>query len=135
MLLVLYFSRRFIRFILVIFNWVVGYKMGMLKGVSFYLNFVLNVILVLSLVNKQSLKLINKRFDKVMGEFSYPIYLVHFQVGLIGIIVLGAFGIKLDRPSYELMLFEVPLVFIVSWLLILLIERPIELVRQVVKRK
>lgn len=116
-------------------NWYLGYQLHTLYGISFYINYVLNATMIISLAERTSLPWIPKRIDAQLGDYSYPIYLIHYQVGLILLIILAVFGIRVTRPNGLLMITSIPLIFAVSWVLIIIIEHPIELVRVRIKTR
>jgi len=115
-------------------NGLAGYLCGQLKGFFFYTNYLLCAVMVVVLSQRKTLPLITKRFDSWMGDFSYPIYLIHFQVGLVVVFLLSKTGLDYERPHLGVMFASVPLIFITSWLFTVGVERPIERVRDRVKR-
>jgi peptidoglycan/LPS O-acetylase OafA/YrhL len=118
---------------LILLNWFLGNCTGGLEGIHFYSNYILCSLIVVVLSERKKLPYINKKFDKWMGDFSYPIYLIHYQVGLIVIVIFKAVGIGLERPSLMLMFISMPLIFVFSWMLTVALERPIESLRTKVK--
>jgi peptidoglycan/LPS O-acetylase OafA/YrhL len=116
-------------------NWLSAYFLKAFLGVFFYMNFAICALLVAVLSNRKSLLFISKKFDSWLGDFSYPIYLFHYQVGLLVIVVLDSLGIELIRPDLSLMVISIPLLFILSWLVSLAVERPIERIRKNIKAK
>lgn len=126
------FAPHSLMFLLVL-NWYIGYLIGSQRGVSFYFNYVINSCLIISLSNRNILPLVSKQFDKLMGDYSYPIYLIHYQAGLIIAICYGLFGISASRHTWQLLIASIPLIFIISLSFIIWIERPIEIIRDRVK--
>jgi peptidoglycan/LPS O-acetylase OafA/YrhL len=114
-------------------NWLFGYLLDEFKGVFFYSNYALCALMVAVLMNRESLPFINKKFDNWLGEFSYPIYLFHYQIALFVIIILGGFGIELKRPNITLMVISIPFIILLSWFIAVKLERPIEKVRAKIK--
>jgi peptidoglycan/LPS O-acetylase OafA/YrhL len=51
--------------------------------VGFYLNIVICALLVFSLAIGGKILSVNRKFDKIIGDYSYPIYLLHWQTGLL----------------------------------------------------
>jgi len=115
-------------------NWQAGSLIGYAKGIFFYSNFVLCVLMVIALSERKSLPFITKNFDKWMGDFSYPIYLIHYQIGLVMVVLLGLAGIEYERPDLTLMYISIPMIFIISWVFIVAMEKPIELLRSRIKK-
>lgn len=118
----------------ILLNWFTGFISGYSKGVFFYSNYILCALMVVVLSERKTLPFITKRFDKWMGDFSYPIYLIHYQAGLIVVVFLGMMGFDYNRPSLIVMSVSLPLIFIFSWIITVAIERPIELLRTRVKK-
>lgn len=50
--------------------------------ICFYTNYILNAVLITLLINTITPALF-KKFDKMLGDFSYPLYLMHWQVGFV----------------------------------------------------
>lgn len=119
--------------LLILFNWYVGYKTGHSEGLFFYSNFALCSVMVTILLNRKNLPFITRKVDKWLGDFSYPIYLIHYQVGIVVIVLLDSLGAEIKRPDLILMIVSVPLIFVLSWLITVTLERPIEIVRTKVK--
>ena len=76
-------SAPIVLFGLVAFNYLVAVKLQTLIGFSFYLNLLFSTILVTSLLNQKKLLFISKRLDSRIGDYSYPIYLVHIQAAVL----------------------------------------------------
>ncbi|MFA6002164.1 MAG: acyltransferase [Thermoleophilia bacterium] len=118
----------------IIFNWICGYLTGLSTSLFFYTNYFLCALMVLALVDRKSLPYISKKFDNFMGTLSYPMYLVHYQVGLFVIVILGMMDLEIKRPDLLLMFASIPLIFIVSWVFAKAVEQPIEQLRTRVKK-
>lgn len=119
---------------MVIINWYTGVKTGHSHGISFYINYVLCVMMVMLLMSRTTLPFISRRFDKWMGDLSYPIYLIHYQVALFVIVVLQWTGTHVTRPDTLLMTVSIPVIMLVSLLLAKTVELPVEGVRSMVKK-
>ena len=120
-------------FALVLLNWAAGYYLGTLRGFSFYINYILCASVLITLLNKRSLPMISRKVDKILGDFSYPVYLIHYQVGLLVMVLLHRFGYQIQHPRIELALVSLPFILLVAWLMTRYIELPIELLRSRVK--
>ncbi|MBN4073864.1 acyltransferase [Beggiatoa alba] len=118
----------------ILLNWFVGHMLESSRGVFFYSNFVLCAIMVVVLCERKTLPYLNRKFDKWMGDFSYPIYLIHYQVGLVVVVLLGMAGFTYERPDLMLALISIPFVFLVSWGLTVTVEKPIEVIRARIKK-
>lgn len=73
-------------------------------------------------------------WDKMIGDYSYPIYLMHWQVGFIA--SWWFFGEPFNEFSargFMNFLVSCALLVPVSWIALRLVDHPIQLVRQRVK--
>lgn len=76
----------------------------------------------------------NKTMDQWLGDLSYPIYLTHYQVSLVVLVIGQNLGWQWSRPDILLLLLSIPLIIVVAWLLALVVERPVERLRQRVRK-
>lgn len=96
-------------------------------GGHFYLNLLLMALTIANLSQRRA-----STMDKRIGDLSYPIYLTHFQCGLIALALApGAF----DRGDTLFVAASLPIVLVVAWGLSVAIEGPIERIRSWVKRR
>jgi peptidoglycan/LPS O-acetylase OafA/YrhL len=114
-------------------NWVGGYWLGRLRGPFFYGNFIIAALLVAALSHQVARSASVARFDKIMGSYSYPIFLVHFPAGLLVLLLGREAGFRFDRTDATLFLFTLPVIFALSWAMRRFVEEPIELVRNRVR--
>ena len=119
--------------VLIGLNWWVGFYLDTLKEVSFYLNYLLCAFMIVVLFDRRELPFISRNMDRIMGDFSYPVYLIHYQVGLVVLVFMNSFGFDFKRPEVALALISLPAIFLVSWLMTVAVERPIEMIRSRVK--
>lgn len=89
----------------------------------FYANLALLALMVAHLSRRRSASL--RALDKALGDLSYPIYLIHFQAGLIVAAMVPAHS----RGEGTFLMFSLPLVLLLAWLLTRLVEKPIERIR------
>ena len=115
-------------------NWFFGYLSGNLHGLFFYINLLLGFLMVVVLSERKSLPFISKAFDKRMGELSYPIYLIHYQAGLMVVYVLGMSGLTYSRPDMIILFISTPLMFVAAWFFAFALERPVEVLRTKIKK-
>lgn len=120
-------------FLALLINWKIGLELGTLRGLSFYINYTLCAIILISLSGRSSLPFISKKFDKLMGDFSYPIYLIHYQVGLVVMACLSWVGYGVERPDMMLAIISVPVILIFAWFVSRYMEQPVEAIRQKIK--
>lgn len=96
-------------------------------GGHFYLNLLLMALTIANLSQRRA-----GTVDKRIGDLSYPIYLSHFQCGLIALALApGAF----ERGDTLFVAASLPIVPVVTWGLSVAIEGPIERIRSWVKRR
>ncbi len=120
-------------FLLILGNWALGFGALFPERINFYLNIALNALFILSVSTRQSLTGVSRRIDRLLGDFSYPIYLVHYQVALITMAGLSAFGLELARGDNVLAVLSLPLLFLVAWALSMIVEQPIDKLRKKIR--
>lgn len=109
---------------------------GAFIDVGFYLNVALCSLLVYKLAIGETIISLNKKTDKIIGDYSYPIYLLHWQSGLIASYII--FGEALHELSYRGLISFVAALFIVialSSILIRHLDTPIQRIRNEIKPK
>ena len=110
-------------------NWYVGHLLTRSHEIFFYINCLLCAMMVLLLTEVKLLPVVSKRLDAWLGDFSYSIYLIHYQVALV-VLAWGEMGGMLwERPNISLMFASIPAIFLLAWLLVVVVERPIEKLR------
>lgn len=112
-------------------NLMIALRMNSHLTWGFYLNYFLNAALVAALVDRAALPVISKSADRTLGDLSYPIYLVHYQAGLL---LLSTGWIKMQRGEPLFALAALPFLLLLAWLLTRFVERPIEELRRRVKK-
>lgn len=103
---------------------------------GFYMNLVfVSLYIYALLVNKTGMPFVKRRLDSFLGNFSYPIYLLHWQVGI------GVSCFLFEQPFYgfsiaglAMLLVSIICVFMLSFLLIKLVDEPIAGIRAQIKR-
>ena len=118
------------------FTWMLLYKakIGSLIEIGFYLNILICALLVYSIVKGGEIIKINKPIDKYIGDFSYPIYLLHQQSGLlISFFIFGeavrGFSIRGGVSLFASLIF----VILLSSVLMAVIDEPIQNLRLRIK--
>lgn len=119
--------------VFILINWLIGIFLSASHGLFFYINFILCAVYILVLSNTKSLPYIDAKLDKWIGDFSYPMYLIHYQVGFLMVLVFSSFGVSFERPSLSLFLAAMPLIILFSWIASVLMEKPIDLIRDRIK--
>lgn len=120
-------------FALIIANWYLGAVTGYSRSLCFYINCLLCVFMVLLLSVKAALAFIPKKFDKWVGDLSYPIYVIHYQVGLIVMAFFNEMDMGYKRPDAHILLLSIPVVILVAWLLVIFVEKPVERIRSKIR--
>lgn len=101
------------------------------KGLSvffFYLSLVLTAAIIVLLMQPLSWPVSMQALDRFCGDLSYPIYLSHWQAGLV---VAAVF--RLEKGN-ALLLAALPLVFLTAWTIKVAVEDQVERLRNIVKR-
>jgi peptidoglycan/LPS O-acetylase OafA/YrhL len=103
----------------------------------FYVNILVSALLVLSLALGHSLhNKISSGFDKFVGDFSYPIYLLHYQASIIASVLLLGEVSKFKQQFSLMALFLVGLILmLLSLLVIKCIDLPVERLRKSIRDK
>jgi len=126
-------------FILIIANCLFFAQMDsdlLIFGVGFYINLILCALLVYSVVTGGKIIEIGDSLDKKIGDFSYPVYLLHWQAGFVASYLL------FQKPFHEYS-FQGFLVLIVAFMglyilskvFITLIDKPIQVLRLRIKHR
>lgn len=118
----------------IILNWTVARYSGALPGWGFYANFLLCALMIISLFNRKHLKFVSKRLDNWLGELSYPVYLVHYPLGFLFVVIYEKMGFDFEGPELTVFLFWLPPLILISWLLAAGVEAQVEKLRTAVKR-
>ncbi|GAA4290490.1 acyltransferase family protein [Aestuariibaculum suncheonense] len=129
----------YVLFILLVFNAVLGsvthlkQDLSYINEMNFYLNYILNGLIIVYLIDNK-LPFVSKSTDKSIGDYSYPIYLFHWQAGFAATMLL--WGKPVLNNSFTGVLTVVVafgLIIVLSKFSFILIDVPIQKVRQYVK--
>ncbi len=104
-------------------------------GLGFYLNLALVLLLILSLAMGNVYPFVTRRWDSEIGRLSYPIYLIHWQTGLIVSFFYGGrpyHGISVD--GFLNLALSLPIIVLLASLMVNLIDKPIENLRNRIKQ-
>ncbi len=117
---------------------VAHYKSGLPSygtTLSFYANYLLNALIIVYLINVKT-PLISPALDSKIGDYSYPIYLMHWQTGFIASMLVWSSPIRGNSiEGVVSLIVALLLCFFLSWLIIRYIDRPIERLRTQIKKK
>jgi peptidoglycan/LPS O-acetylase OafA/YrhL len=98
-----------------------------------YTNLLLSLLVITSLFYKGG-EIFNYKLDKVVGDYSYPIYLLHYQCGVVASFILYKSPNRALTPegitSFLLAFF---LVLVISFILIQLVDKNITLIRNKIR--
>ena len=113
---------------------VVGYDYYFEMG--FYVNAFFCVLLCYQIANGALWPKISARLDKLLGEFSYPIYLLQWQAGIVAsYILLGEPIHNASTDGIAILGLALLFVFVVAYVLIRVIDRPIQNLRSTIKNQ
>lgn len=101
-----------------------------------YTNLVICTLAIYSIIRGGVIAPVSVKLDKLLGDFSYPIYLIHLQIGVLA--SLFTYGQVRDLKYHfapEAWLWTAVLTVGASLLLIKFIDEPITVIRDRVKRR
>lgn len=111
--------------LLLIVNAAVSFLLGLGTGIGFYLHMVLSFFLIAALLRIQRAN----KYDSILGDLSYPIFLIHFQGAVFLKALTGMeFGIGLFICS-------LPFIHILAYMLYALVDIRVNLVRNVIRAR
>ncbi len=123
-------------------NCLAGCLVLLLKGpptlahVFFYLNLIANFLVVFALSGKELSFPVSRRLDLAIGDFSYPIYLIHYPVGLAcSMLVFGEPRRGFHLDGMVVTLCAIPVCLILSYMAIRFVDRPVQTLRSTLKTR
>ena len=119
---------------LVLANWVVSYKLNTLYSIGFYINSLINIVLLAVLTNIKTENRRVKAIDKVLGDLSYPIYLMHWSIAVVVVYLFSYFGITLEKRTELFAVVSIPFMLIFGQILVTLVHNPVEFLRDRIKK-
>jgi len=122
-------------FALMLMNWWVGDVSGYSRSICFYLNYIFCALMILLLCNPFALGRVPQKVDKWIGDLSFPIYVIHNQVGLVVMAILNSMGFAYVRPDIHILILALPVILLVAWVMVVSVERPIEQLRANIRPK
>lgn len=94
---------------------------------GFYVSLFISILLCYELAIGREWTLISKKLDKAIGDYSYPIYLLHWQIGvLVCYMLYGRVFTSPDIKGYAVSATSLCVCILLSWLLIKFIDKPIQ---------
>lgn len=101
---------------------------------GFYVNAFFSAVLCYQLAVGGVWGGLSARVDKLIGEFSYPIYLLHWQAGIVASYLLFQAPLhQLSINGFKALALAIVLVLLCSFLLIYLLDRPVQKIRSAIK--
>ncbi|MBB6341951.1 peptidoglycan/LPS O-acetylase OafA/YrhL [Pseudomonas fluvialis] len=118
-------------------SWTILYQrnIGYIAEIGFYLNIIFSSLLIYTLATGQKIFPLSKKTDGIIGDYSYPVYLLHWQCGLIAsfIIFSEAFHELSLRGLANLTLATI-ITATLSTILIYRLDKPIQKIRDQIKK-
>ena len=102
------------------------------REIGFYFSYLLCSMLVLVL-SFLKLSITSKRVDKWIGDLSYPIYLMHYQVGFLCLVFFQYIGFAGDFSSVTRLSIAMLAIIAISQVIVALLQSPIDRVRNLVR--
>ena len=101
-----------------------------LVDVGFYVNIILMAALLMRLKQGDVVLRLSPRLDKRIGDFSYPIYLLHWQCGLLAAyLICGSVPEPLTTDSLQVLTGALVVVVVVSQFIIWWVDGPLHRLR------
>ena len=97
---------------------------------GFYVSLALAFLVVVALHEPPDVPAGVARLDRWLGDVAYPFFLIHYHVGALVVAIVP--GLNSSRPL-TFLIFAVTVSTVVSWLIHVGVERPIERVRRRVR--
>jgi peptidoglycan/LPS O-acetylase OafA/YrhL len=118
---------------LLVFNYFFSLYLGTSDSYSFYINLFLISYLVLNLSLFNIKPLI--KLDTFIGNLSYPIYLLHYQCGIIIYTIFSLYSFHYSKGDFIFFFTSLILCIFISYLTARSIEHKIELLRNKIRPK
>lgn len=110
------------------------FEVGPVSELGFYINMLLCTALVFRLANGGKIVALKQGTDEWIGDFSYPIYLLHWQAGLAVTFLMSSMVVSQEyRPGLGALAVSVLVVICLSLPMIYMIDRPMRAVRNKIK--
>lgn len=102
---------------------------------GFYVSLLISVVLCYQIALGGRWGSISADTDEKIGAYSYPIYLLHWQVGLlISIMLFGKPIHDVTTSGLLSLLASIVVVLLVSWLFLKLVDTPVQSLRRAIKQ-
>ena len=108
----------------------------LIAEIGVYINLVLCALLVYGIVKGGKIINISDKLDKKIGDFSYPIYLLHWQTGLlVSYVLYGEAFHEYSFQGFVILVVSFIGIFTLSKIFISVIDKPVQLIRSKIKGK
>jgi len=119
----------------ILINWYIGRKLGTQTGISFYINFLLCCVMIITLFPRRELPLVSRGFDDWMGSLSYPLYVIHVPLAYPLRYMFQQLGIPITRPEPLFFALSLPFLILAAWLIAVTVEANTDRLRGLIKRR
>jgi len=112
------------------------YMQGMFLEIGFYINLMLCVLLVYGLVKGGVIVNLGKKWDKHIGDIAYPVYLFHWQIGLMtSFLLFGEPFHEFSERGFINWCVSLLIVCMVAILVVKYIDEPVQRIRKKIKER
>lgn len=111
-----------------------SHVLGVHEVIGFYLNIGLCALMLASLNLRTQMPGVSHKADSLLGDLSYPIYLIHAPLSWFLLYVCQLTDIPIRGPSLVAFFAFVLPTIVVAWAMTVSIEKPIELLRSRIKQ-
>lgn len=91
-------------------------------------------MMIIALINGGA-DFINKKLDKLLGDLSFPIYICHYTIAIAVSAALGIGTPAFGHSGLVLFTISLPLILLMSWGLVKLVDQPIEKYRTKIRNR
>lgn len=119
----------------ILVNWYVGGRLGTQTGISFYINFALCCLMIITLFPRRELPLVGRGFDDWMGSLSYPLYVIHVPLAYPLRYMFQEIGLPIVRPEPLFFALALPFLTLAAWLVAVTVEANTDRLRGLIKRR
>jgi peptidoglycan/LPS O-acetylase OafA/YrhL len=108
---------------------------SLFADVGLYINLGLCALLVYSVIKGERIINIGDSLDKRIGDFSYPIYLLHWQMGLVAsYLIYGSAFHEFSYRGWVSATVAMVLSVLMSLIFITVLDKPLQIIRSRIKR-
>ena len=94
---------------------------------GFYVSFFISILLCYEIAMDRRWPVVSAKVDKLIGDYSYPIYLMHWQVGLVLAYLIYGEPVKDATSSgYTVAIVSLLICVLIATIIIRFVDRPLE---------